>query len=252
MKKYCVALILAKTGSTSKLALARVLIDMLDLKELYEPLSYNGTFEELEQLNDVDYFDLLEINLKEGFEKLDGIDIVDLKNYDVALALATAGNIFDAENIMESFDIIPEYNDLKEPLDVKRFEDIDKVDKLTERASETYRKLAEANKNVYSQSGNLLLCKRPVTWKKEMSVRWQDEVKWLYNLVYAPEKERWEQSKKVQIGFLHWSAYLSKYAELRRKEIQHGNSAEIVNLRMERLHPVVWNWAMNWYNQQAQ
>lgn len=250
MKKYYVVLALAKTGNTSKLALARMLIDMLDLKELYELLNYRGTFEDLEKLNDADYFDVLEIDSKESVEKLEDIEIDNLRNYDVALALATAGNIFDAENIMESFNIIPEYNDLKEPLDVKRFEDIDKVDKLTERASETYRKLAEANKNVYSQPDNLLLCKRPVTWKKEMSVRWQDEVKWLYNLVYAPEKERWEQSKKVEIGFSHWYAYLSKYAELRRKEIRHENSVEIVNARMRRIHPIAWTWAMNWYNEQ--
>ena len=116
---------------------------------------------------------------------------------------------------------------------------------------ENYVKKAESSENTYLQSDDLPIYKRSVTRMKEV-VRWQDEVKRLHSVVYAPEKERWEQSKKVQIGFLHWSAYLSKYAELRRKEIQHGNSAEIVNLRMERLHPIVWNWAMNWYNQQAQ
>ena len=251
MKKYCVALILAKTGSTSKLALARVLIDMLDLKELYEPLSYSGTFEELEKLNDVGYFDLLEINLKEGFEKLDGIDIVDLKNYDVALALAAASNLSDAEQMMELFNINPEHSYLKETLNTKIFNDFDNIVQIVEGMGENYVKKAESSENTYLQSDDLPIYKRSVTRMKEM-VRWQDEVKRLHNVVYAPEKERWEQSKNVQIGFLHWSAYLSKYAELRRKEIQHGNSAEIVNLRMERLHPIVWNWAMNWYNQQAQ
>lgn len=249
MNKYYVALILAKTGSTSKLALARVLIDMLDLKELYEPLSYSGTFEELEKLNDAGYFDLLEINLKEGFEKLDGIDIDDLKNYDVALALAAASNLSDAEQMMELFNINPEHNYLKETLNTKIFNDLDSIVQITEVMVENYIKKAKASDNTYLQPNDLSIYKRSVTRMNEM-VRWQDEVKWLYSGVYAPEKEKWEQNKNVRIGFLHWSAYLSKYAELRKKEIQHGNSTEIVNLRMERLHPIVWNWTMNWYNQQ--
>lgn len=249
MKKYYVALILAKTGSTSKLALARVLIDMLDLKELYEPLSYSGTFEELEKLNDAAYFDLLEINMKEGFEKLDGIDIDDLKNYDVALALAAANNLPEAEQIMELFNRLPYGDNLKDTLDVKMFEDIDAVIRIADAMVARYIKRVETSENTYLQPSDLSIYKRSDTRMNEI-VRWQDEEKWLYSGVYAPEKERWEQSKNVRIGFLHWSAYLSKYAKLRKKEIQHGNSAEIVNLRMERLHPIVWNWTMNWYNQQ--
>ena len=245
MKKYDVALVLAKTGNTSKLALARMLIDMLDLNELYEPLNYSGTSEELEKLNDADYFDVLEINLKENVEKPDGIGEDDLRNYDVALALAAAENISDAEQIMELFNIIPEYNHLKEPLDLKRFKDIDDIKIFVE----TYEKQAEASKNVYPQPDDLPF-KRSVTRMKELNVRWQDEEIWLHNMVYTPEKERWEQSKKVKIGFSHWYTYLSKYAELRRKEIRHGNSAEIVNTRMKRFHPLAWAWAMNWYNQQ--
>lgn len=85
-----------------------------------------------------------------------------------------------------------------------------------------------------------------------MGVRWQDEVKWLYEL-YAEEKERCEQ----QLGFIHWAAYLSRYAELRRgeitdikrKRIRYENTVDIVNDRIKRLHPEVWAWAMSWYNQ---
>ena len=245
MKKYYVALVLAKIGSTSKLALARMLIDMLDLNELYEPLNYSGTSEELEKLNDADYFDVLEINLKENVEKPDGIDEDDLRNYDVVLALAAAENISDAEQIMELFNIIPEYNHLKESLDLKRFKDIDDIEGFVE----TYEKQAETSENVHIQPNNHPL-KRSVTRIKELNMRWQDEVMWLHNMVYAPEKERWEQNKMVKIGFSHWYTYLSKYAELRRKEIRHENSAEIVNARMKRSHPLAWAWATNWYNQQ--
>lgn len=245
MKKYDVALVLAKTGSTSKFALARMLIDILDLNELYNPLNYSGTSEELEKLTDTDYFDVLEINLKENVKKLDIIDEGDLRNYDVALALAAAEKMSDAEQIIELFNIIPEYNHLKEPLDLKRFNDIDDI----ERFVETYEKQVGASEIVHPQSDDLPL-KRSVTRMKELNVRWQDEEMWLHNMVYAPEKERWEQSKKVKIGFSHWYTYLSKYAELRRKEIRHENSAEIVNSRMKRFHPLAWAWAMNWYNQQ--
>jgi len=68
--------------------------------------------------------------------------------------------------------------------------------------------------------------------------------------MYEPEKERWEQNKNVKIGFMHWSAYLSKYAELRKEEIHRGNSQDIVEVRMKRLHPIVWSWAIDWYNRQ--
>jgi len=44
-----------------------------------------------------------------------------------------------------------------------------------------------------------------------MDVRWQDEIKWLYNWVYKPEKEKWERNNKANLGFLHWSIYMSKY-----------------------------------------
>jgi len=44
IKKYDVPLALASTKSIDKLALARMLIDMMELDELYEPLSYKGSF----------------------------------------------------------------------------------------------------------------------------------------------------------------------------------------------------------------
>jgi len=101
MKKYDIALALAKTGNDSKLALARMLIDMLDLNELYERLDYGGMFGNLKELNDEEYFDLLEIDPKERAERLEDIDVDDLKNYDVALALAAARNIEQARQVME-------------------------------------------------------------------------------------------------------------------------------------------------------
>ena len=101
MKKYDVALALAKTGSDSKLALARMLIDMLDLNELYERLDYEGMFGDLKELNDEEFFDLLGLDPKERMKRLEDIDVDDLKNYDVALALATAGNIEQARQVME-------------------------------------------------------------------------------------------------------------------------------------------------------
>jgi hypothetical protein len=91
-----------------------------------------------------------------------------------------------------------------------------------------------------------------------MGLRWQDEEKWLYNLIYAPEKERWEKSKNTELGFSHWCAYLSEYAELRREEIadikrkgfHYENTINIVNDRIKRHHSKVWVQAMDWYIQQ--
>lgn len=84
-----------------------------------------------------------------------------------------------------------------------------------------------------------------------MGIRWQDEVRWLYG-VYAEEK------RGKTLGAIHWAAYLSKYAELRREEItdikikgiRYENTIDIVNERINRLHPIVWAWTMNWYNDQ--
>jgi len=78
-----------------------MLIDMLDLNELYERLDYEGMFGDLKELNDEEFFDLLGLDPKERMKRLEDIDVDDLKNYDVALALATAGNIEQARQVME-------------------------------------------------------------------------------------------------------------------------------------------------------
>ena len=120
MKKYDVALALAKTGNNSRLALARMLIDMLDLNELYEQLDYGGMFGDLKELKDEEYFDLLGIDPNEIAERLEDIDVDDLKNYDVALALAVAENIEQARQVMK-------LTNPKKLLDKSDFETIDIV-----------------------------------------------------------------------------------------------------------------------------
>jgi len=88
------------------------------------------------------------------------------------------------------------------------------------------------------------------SWGETMKVRWQDEEKMLCEGVYKPEKAKWERVNKVNLGFSHWYAYLSKYAEFRRIEIKQGNSQGNVEARIKRLHPIVWSWAMDWYTRQ--
>ncbi|MHC1611615.1 MAG: hypothetical protein ACXQTW_08525, partial [Candidatus Methanospirareceae archaeon] len=100
MKKYNVALALASTGDEGKLALARMILDMMEVDELYEPLKFdNGTFEDLKELDEAKYFEMLGIDYEEREEKLE--EEFELKNYDVALALATAGKIVEARKVME-------------------------------------------------------------------------------------------------------------------------------------------------------
>lgn len=99
MKKYDVALALASTGNTDKLALARMIIDMLETNELYEPLKYKGSFEDLKKLTETECYKILEINYEERADKLE--EEFELKNYDVALAYATAGKIEEARRVME-------------------------------------------------------------------------------------------------------------------------------------------------------
>jgi hypothetical protein len=99
MKKYDVVLALSFTRDTGKLALARMIIDLMEVNELYEPLQYNGTFEELKELDESRYFEILGIDYEEREEKLE--EEFKLKNYDVALALATAGKIAEARKVME-------------------------------------------------------------------------------------------------------------------------------------------------------
>ena len=132
MKKYDVVLALAKTGNTSKLALARMLIDILDLNELYEPLYYEGILEDIEELSNEEYFNMLGINPKERMKRLEdkrleNIDADDLKNYDVALALAAAGNIEEARQVMVL--INP-----KKQLDASDFKPIEELTEIIDEA----------------------------------------------------------------------------------------------------------------------
>lgn len=119
MKKYDVALALASTRSIDKLALARMLIDMMELDELYEPLNYKGTFGSLKELDEEEYFDILGINPEERIQKIEDEDANELKNYDVALALSPV-NIDEARDVMELLNP-------KKPLDLSDFKTLDDV-----------------------------------------------------------------------------------------------------------------------------
>mgnify|MGYP000315353711 CR=1 FL=1 len=59
MKKYDIALALASKRDNSKLTLARMMIDMMERRELYETLDYDDSFERLGDLGDEKYFELL-------------------------------------------------------------------------------------------------------------------------------------------------------------------------------------------------
>ena len=132
MKKYDVALALATTRDTEKLALARMILDMMDLKELYEQLNFDGSFEDLKNLKPEDIFKILEIDPKMRLSKLE--DELVLKNYDVALAIAAAGDVNTARRIMESLNPKSKLSDkdiayfdiknLKEQLDIWKMNDL--------------------------------------------------------------------------------------------------------------------------------
>ena len=123
MKKYDVPLALSTTGDAGKLALARMILDMMELYEFYEPLKYKGTFEDLKELDEAGCFRVLGIDslseerlkrLEEEFK-----DEIIFKNYDPALALASAGKIEEARSVMEA--VNP-----KKKLDVSNFESLEK------------------------------------------------------------------------------------------------------------------------------
>jgi len=120
MKKYDVPLALASTGYEGKIALARMIIDMMERKELYEPLEYEGTFVNLGELDDVVCFKVLGIDPRERSERLE--DEFTLRNYDVALALATAGDIEGSRRVMEAVDP-------KKELDVSDFESLERYER---------------------------------------------------------------------------------------------------------------------------
>ncbi len=99
MKKYDVALILASTRDTRKLALARMILDMMELDELYMELRLNSP-ENIKKMEKEEVFEILGIDFKERSEKLN--ERIKLKNYDVALALASAGKIEEARAVIEA------------------------------------------------------------------------------------------------------------------------------------------------------
>jgi hypothetical protein len=99
MKKYNVALALANTRDDSKLALARMIIDMMEFNELHDILEYNGTFEDIKELDDEAIFEILRINPEERIKNLE--EKPDLKNYDVALAYVVTGKFKEARDLMD-------------------------------------------------------------------------------------------------------------------------------------------------------
>jgi len=117
MKKYDVALALANTRDESKLALARMIIDMMDVNELHDVLEYDGKFEDIKELDDEAIFEILRINPKERIKKLK--KKFKLMNYDVALALAAADDLKAARDVMEGVNV-------KSELSVSDFADFDR------------------------------------------------------------------------------------------------------------------------------
>ena len=99
MRKYEVALTLASTRDTHKLALARMILDMMELDELYTELN-DISPEDIKKMEEEEIFELLGMSLEERSGKLEEGE--ELKNYDVALALATAGKIEEARKVMEA------------------------------------------------------------------------------------------------------------------------------------------------------
>ncbi len=116
MKRYDVALALASTRSIDKLALARMLIDMMEMDELCEPLDYKGTFADLKKLKKEQCFDIIGMNPEERIQKIEDEDTDELKNYDVALSLSSAGFLDDARKVMDQLNP-------KKPLDLSDFQD---------------------------------------------------------------------------------------------------------------------------------
>ncbi|RLI76235.1 hypothetical protein DRP05_13265 [Archaeoglobales archaeon] len=101
-KKYDVPLILASTKDVEKLALARMILDMMELDELYSELESNTSSEDIKMMESEDIFELLDIDFEERSKKLDEAEADKLKNYDVALAFATVGKIEEARKVMET------------------------------------------------------------------------------------------------------------------------------------------------------
>ncbi len=135
MKKYDVALALAIGGDENRIAFARMLLDMMELNELREELKYNGSFNSLRNMEESDYFKLMEIDPRERIKNIE--EEFKLKNYDVALALASSGKIEDARKVMEKINFKNELNSLDfisiETEAMKKAEEIKNIEDLHER-----------------------------------------------------------------------------------------------------------------------
>ena len=109
VKKYEIPLALASARDDQKLALARMILDMLELDEIYAKLETELYYEEIQRMEEGEIFEILGIDFGKRSEKLDSGDI--LKSYDLALALATAGKIDEARKVMESINPKQELSD---------------------------------------------------------------------------------------------------------------------------------------------
>ena len=116
IKKYDVSLALASTRDDHKLALARMILDMLELDELYAGLESELSYEDIQKMTDDEIFEVLGIDFEKRREKIGSGE--ELKSYDLALALATIGKIDEARKVMES--INPKQN-LSDFLDTFRY-----------------------------------------------------------------------------------------------------------------------------------
>ena len=81
-------------------------------------------------------FDLIGIDPKERMKRCEDIDADDLKNYDVALALATAGNIEQARQVIE-------LTNPKKSLDNSDFETLETLSETIDVAVEKMMKVRE-------------------------------------------------------------------------------------------------------------
>ena len=135
MKKYDVALALAIDGDENRIAFARLLLDMMELNELREELEYDGSFNSLRNMEESDYFKLMEIDPRGRIKNIE--EEFKLKNYDVALALASSGKIEDARKVMEKTNFKNDLNSLDfipiEKEAMRKAEEIKNIDDLHNR-----------------------------------------------------------------------------------------------------------------------
>ena len=66
VKKYDIPLALASARSDQKLALARMILDMLELDEIYAKLEPELSYEEIQKMTDDEIFEVLGIDFEKG------------------------------------------------------------------------------------------------------------------------------------------------------------------------------------------